>query len=82
MFPEFCKIAVGLAVMMFHRQIADFMLHQERSLAVIFRERGVPVPAPPTTEMGRNIYFGLGAFIVLFQIARIWMAMNGHMLQM
>lgn len=77
MLAEISKIAVGLAIMLFHRQIADFMLEHERSLVVIFRQRGVPVPAAPTTEMGRNIYFGIGAFIVLFQIVRIWMNMRG-----
>lgn len=77
MLAEISKIAVGLAIMLFHRQIADFMLEHERSLVVIFRQRGVPVPAAPTTEMGRNIYFGIGTFIVLFQIVRIWMNMRG-----
>lgn len=77
MLAELSKIAIGLSMMLFHRQIADFMLEQERSLVVIFRQRGVPVPAAPTTEMGRNIYFGIGAFIVLFQLIRIWMGING-----
>jgi hypothetical protein len=78
MFAELTKIAIGLTIMMFHRQIADFMLEQERSLVLMFRQRGVPVPAALTTEMGRNIYFGIGAFIVLFQIVRIWLSVNGR----
>jgi hypothetical protein len=75
-FQEFCKIAVGIAVMLFHRQIADYLVEQERSLVVVFRQRGVPVPAAPTTEMGRNIYFGIGAFIVSFQIVRIFLLLR------
>jgi hypothetical protein len=76
MLAEFCKIAVGLSIMLFHRQIADFMLTHERSLVLVFRQRGVPVPAAPTTEVSRNIYFGIGVFIVVFQIARIWGILN------
>ncbi len=77
MLTEFSKIVIGLTIMLFHRRIADFMLEQERSLVLIFRQRGVPVPAAPTTELGRTIYFSLGAFIVLFQIVRIWMSLHG-----
>lgn len=72
MLPEFAKLAVGLALMLFHRPVADFMLEQERSLVLLFRQRGVPVPAAPTTEVGRNIYFCIGAFLALFEVARIW----------
>lgn len=77
MLLEFTKLAFGLAVMLFHRPIADYLFEQERSLVLVFRSRGVPVPATPTTEMGRNIYFGIGAFIVLFQITRIWLLVRG-----
>ena len=77
MLLEFAKLAFGLAVMLFHRSIADYLLEQERSLVLVFRSRGVPVPATPTTETGRNIYFGIGAFVVLFQIVRIWLMLRG-----
>jgi hypothetical protein len=76
MFPEFLKLTVGLALMLFHRPIADYILEHERSLVIIFRQRGVPVPAAPTTETGRNIYFCIGGFIVMFQIVHIWMMLN------
>jgi len=76
MYPEFLKIAVGLALMVFHRPIADYLVEQERMLVVLFRQRGVPVPAPPTTETCGNIYFAIGAFIVMFQIGRIWLMLH------
>ncbi|HET8666824.1 MAG TPA: hypothetical protein VFM10_02520 [Terriglobales bacterium] len=76
MYPEFLKIVVGLALMLFHQPVADYMIEQERALVLIFRQRGVPVPAAPTTETGRNIYFAIGTFIVTFQIFRIFLLLR------
>jgi hypothetical protein len=73
---EFTRMGIGLLILVFHRQIADYILEQERSLVVLFRQRGIPLPAAPTTETGRSIYFCLGTFVVLYQAVRIWMALN------
>ena len=73
---ELARMGLGLLILLFHRQIADYILEQERSLVVLFRQRGVPLPAAPSTATGRNIYFCLGAFVVLYQIARIWLALH------
>ncbi len=59
--------------MWFHKTIADYILEQERALVTLFRERGLPLPAAPSTEASRNIYFLLGAFVAVFQIVRIWL---------
>jgi hypothetical protein len=59
-----------------HRPIADFVLAQEYSLAGLFRQRGIYVPAPPTTETVRNVYFLLGIALALVAIARIWLALH------
>jgi hypothetical protein len=77
MFSEFAKLAAGLALMLFHKPFADFMIEQERSLVLLFRQRGVPVPPAPTTETGRNIYFCIGAFLALFEVGRIWVISRG-----
>ena len=74
---EFTRLAVGLLIAYFHRQIADFILERERSLVVMFRSRGLPIPAAPTTETGRNIYFILGIFVAFFELVRIWLALRG-----
>ncbi len=74
---EFAKLALGLAIMLFHRPIADFVMERERALVVLVRERGLPFPAAPTTETARNIYFGLGAFVAVFELARIWLLTRG-----
>jgi hypothetical protein len=73
---EFTRLACGLIILTFHRQIADWVMEQERALVVLFRQRGVPVPAAPTTETGRNIYFLVGTFVVLYEIIRIWLMLH------
>jgi hypothetical protein len=55
-----------------HRPIADFILTQEYALAGLFRQRGIRVPAPPTTETFRNLYFLLGIALALVSMVRIW----------
>jgi hypothetical protein len=37
-----------------------------------FRQRGVPLPAALGTETARNLYFGIGIFIVLVELLRIY----------
>jgi hypothetical protein len=74
---EFIRLTLGLAMAYFHRQIADYILEQERSLVLIFRSRGVPIPAAPSPETSRTIYFLIGMFVVLFELVRIWLALQG-----
>lgn len=70
------RLGLGLLIAFFHRSIADYMLHYERVLVVAFRQRGVPLPEPPTTETYRNVYFGVGVFLALFEICRIWLMLH------
>ncbi len=74
---EFTRLLLGLALMYFHRPIADYVVEQERALVVLFRQRGVPVPAALTTDSARNVYFGLGVFVVLVELVRIYLAVRG-----
>ncbi len=78
MFSEWLRLIVGLAVVAFHRPIADFIMEQERALVIAFRQRGVPVPGVPTTATGRNIYFWLGVCIVFIELIRIWGLLHGY----
>ena len=71
MLVELLRLAVGLAMLLFHRRIAEFVLVRERTLVVLFRQRGVPLPLL-TTRTTENIYFGLAVFVCLFQFVRIW----------
>ena len=59
-----------------HRQIADFIMERERSLVLTFRERGLPLPAAMSTETARNLYFGVGIFIVLTELLRIYQVVH------
>lgn len=76
---EFVRLSLGLVLAYFHRPIADYVIEQERSLVLLARQRGLPLPAAPSTEFGRNIYFCLGIFVVLFEAARIYLALHGSL---
>ena len=69
---EILRLLLGLVIAACHRRIADFMLERERSLVLSFRQRGVPLPAALGTETARNLYFGIGIFIVLVELLRIY----------
>ena len=71
MVVELVRLALGLAILIFYRQIAGFVMVRERPLVVLFRQRGVPFPllTERTTE---NLYFGLALFVCLLQFVRIW----------
>ncbi len=76
MIPEISRLLLGLLIAFFHRPFADFMLRQERVLVVMFRQRGVPYPATPTTETTRNFYFGIGIALAMYELVRIWMMLH------
>jgi hypothetical protein len=71
MLVEVVRLAVGLAMLIFYRRIADFAMVRERALVVLFRQRGVRLPLL-TSRTTENIYFGLAVFVCLFQFVRIW----------
>ena len=78
MLLELSRLGIGLLMLMFHRQIADFVMERERTLVVLARQRGLPLPPAPTTEMGRNIYFCIGTVVVLYQMLRIWLSIHPY----
>ena len=71
MFNEFLRLILGFMIAAFHRPIADWVMEHERVLVVAFRQRGIPAPVL-SDDGARNIYFGLGIFVMLFEMARIW----------
>jgi len=76
MILDLLRLTIGLTLALLHRPIADFILAQEYALAGLFRQRGIRVPAPPTTETVRNIYFLLGITLALISMARIWLSLH------
>lgn len=69
---EFARLLLGLMIAACHRRIADYIMERERSLVLTFRSRGVPLPAALGTETARNLYFGIGIFVVLVELLRIY----------
>jgi len=69
---EIARLLLGLLVAAFHEPIADFITDRERALVVTFRQRGMPLPAALPRETARNLYFGIGIFIVLVELLRIY----------
>jgi hypothetical protein len=70
---EITRLAIGLAIALFHRPIADFMLEQEISLVALFRQRGVLLPSVPRRGTVHTLYFLTGIGIALLEVARIWL---------
>ena len=74
---EIFRLLLGIAIAVFHRPLAVRIMEQERALDAYFRRRGVYLPEPLSDVSAQNLYFCLGIFVALFQIARIWFSM-GH----
>jgi hypothetical protein len=70
---EVTRLVIGLAIAFLHRPIADFMLEQEASLVVLFRQRGVVLPSVPRRSTVHTLYFLTGIGIALFEVVRIWL---------
>jgi len=69
---EIARLLLGLMIAGCHRHIADFILERERSLVLAMRQRGLPLPAAMSTTTARNLYFGVGIFVVLVELLRIY----------
>jgi len=69
---EIARLLLGVLIAACHRQIADFILERERSLVLALRQRGLPQPDAMSTEAARNLYFGVGIFVVLVELLRIY----------
>lgn len=69
---EIARLLLGLLIAAFHKPIAAFIAEREHSLVVSFRQRGMPLPPALTKETAQNFYFGIGIFIVLVEMLRIY----------
>jgi hypothetical protein len=76
MFIELARLAVGLLIAFFHQPLADFILEQDRAMVAVARRRGFPLPDVPSAKSGRNFYFGVGIFVALYELLRIWMLLR------
>ena len=72
---ELVRLMFGMALMMFHRQIADYVLHFDETLTGMFRARGLSFPSPPKQALVHNVYFALGLFVCGLAMVRIYTAL-------
>lgn len=70
---EFTRLLLGLLIALFHKPLADFITDQDRALVAMFRQRGVTLPGAMERETARNLYFGVGIVVAMYELARIWM---------
>jgi hypothetical protein len=76
MVMEFTRVLLGLTIVLFHVQLADFLRKQDRALAAAFREHGVPIPDALPKQAAHDLFFFFGIFIALFSLARIWLTLH------
>jgi hypothetical protein len=74
MIIELARLLLGLLIIFFHRQVADFILNRERELASVLSRRGILLPAFPSTKFTYDLYFCIGTFVALVSLARLWLA--------
>ena len=73
---DFTRLLAGLAIALFHTQLADFVRKQDRALVDSLRERGVPAPEGLSKEASHDVFFLLGIVIALCSLARIWLTLR------
>ena len=73
---EMTRLALGLLIAAFHRQIADFVMPHERQLVALFRSRGVPFPDVVKESTAYNVYFGMGITVALIELGRIYLLLR------
>jgi hypothetical protein len=76
MFTAFSRVLLGLAIALFHVQVADFLRKQDRELAAAFRERGLPIPGGLPKQASHNLFFLFGIGVALYGLARIWLTLH------
>jgi hypothetical protein len=76
MLMEFSRVLLGLAIALFHAQLADFLRQQDRALGDAFRDRGVPMPGALPKQAAHDLFFLLGVLIALVSLARIWLSLR------
>ncbi len=69
---ELMRLAVGLAIAMFHRPLADFITEQDHALVLMFRRRGVSVPETMSKEASHTFFFSVGIVVAMIEMVRLY----------
>lgn len=72
MINQLCRLLVGLLLLGFHRQVANWVLKREMQLARVMTARGWHVPEFPSEKTIHDVYFCLGLIICCFSLVEIW----------
>lgn len=70
------RVLIGLAIALFHAQLADFLRKQDRELGAAFRERGIAIPGALSKQVAHNFFFCFGIVIALYGLAHIWLSLR------
>jgi len=73
MIIETSRIVFAVAMLCFHKPIAEFMHVRERELTAYLVQRGVQVPSFPSVNVTRDVYFCLGVVAVVLSVAQLWL---------
>ncbi len=76
MLLEIARLMLGLGIALFHKQLADFIFEQDRSLTALFRQRGLSLPLGPSRETAHNLYFCIGITVAIISLMRIWLLLG------
>jgi len=74
MILEIARLVLGLLILCFHKQIADFILEHERRLVTVLSQRGIFIPELPSRKLTHDLYFSIGAIVSVACVIRLWMA--------
>jgi hypothetical protein len=75
MVKELSRLMIGLLLLGFHRQVANWVLRREQQLAAVMTSRGWQVPEFPSEETIHDVYFCLGLLICCFALIEIWVVL-------
>jgi hypothetical protein len=75
MVVDVARLLCGLLIVAFHRPLADYILFQEAQLVALFQSRGIRMPIP-TQATARNLYFGIGMFVSVLSLVRLWASVH------
>jgi hypothetical protein len=72
MIIETSRIVFGVAMLCFHKPIAEFMHVREQELTAYLVQRGFQMPTFPSVSVTRDVYFCLGVVAVILSVAQLW----------
>ena len=72
MIIETSRIVLAVAMVCFHKPIAEFMYLREQELTAYLGQRGMRIPSFPSESVIRDVYFCVGVVAVILSVARIW----------